>query len=112
MQSLSCKAAWLLSLRMHGTHSHINYSYLQDILKEDELLGPKSGRELQQQVKETVVKTAAALQAAVKAGDPHILIAAHLDLTGLDTVVCDSGACLLGVATNGYMPTTVQSIRV
>lgn len=60
----------------------------------------------------TVVTTAAGLQTAVKAGKPHIEIQAHLDLTTLDTVTCDNGACILGVGSNGYIPSTVKSIRV
>lgn len=60
----------------------------------------------------TVVKTVAALQSAVKAGEPYIGIQAHLDFTGADTVTCDSGECILGTGDNGYIPATVKSIRV
>ena len=60
----------------------------------------------------TVVETAQELQDAVADGLPHIEIRAHLDLTTLSTVTCDSGECLLGVGANGYIPASVKSIKV
>ena len=80
------------------------------------LYSPETFRRLQQDTTSTgdvtVVTTAEGLQEAVAEGLPHIEIQAHLDLTTLDTVTCDIGECLLGVGADGYIPSTVQSIKV
>jgi hypothetical protein len=62
-----------------------------------------SGRGLKQAADVTVVTTAAALQEAVVAGEPHIEVQAHLNLTSLP---------LIQNRLLGTIPPTIKSIRV
>lgn len=86
---------------------------MQSMEVHSEVMGPRAlrgaSRVLQQAASAnvTVVTTAEKLMEAVDAGDPHIEIRAHLNLTTLDPIDTGDGEYLLGT-----IPSTVRSIRV
>lgn len=59
----------------------------------------------------TVVTTASQLSAEITKGTPHILIQQHLDLSALSDLEI-GGVSRNGSEAQGFLPTTVKSIRV